>query len=157
MIKNYRKKSVCYGWLAMLAAALTALALVSPVRAESEQDKLVKSVTTWLNVVDDGKYVESWKNFSDWFKERMPEQQWVQLLNATRPGLGKNLRRELNSVMPLKQLPTNPDGSALRDGDFRIVMFSSSFENMRNAAEIVTLEKSANGEWKVSGYFVQPR
>lgn len=157
MIKNYRKKTVCYGWLAVLAAALTVTALVAPARAESEQDKVVKSVTAWVKIIDDGKYAESWQAGSAWFKKQVPEQQWGKLLAATRPALGKNLRREVNSVMPMKQLPVKPDGSELRDGEFLVVIFSSSFENMKDATEVVTFEKVADGGWKADGYYIKPK
>jgi hypothetical protein len=154
MIKNYRKKSACYGLLGILTAALMAIALVVPARAESDQDKVMKSMVVWLEKNDDGKYAESWQDASELFRENVSKETWVKQMESGRPGLGKCLQRKANSVMPMTELPS-PSGPM--KGDFLMVNFYTDFANAKNLAELVTFEKDANGEWKVSGYYIKPR
>ncbi|MDR1305786.1 MAG: M56 family metallopeptidase [Verrucomicrobiales bacterium] len=56
MIKNYRQKSACYGMAGLLAAALMAVAMVVPARAETEEEVLQKQALAFMQLCDDGKY-----------------------------------------------------------------------------------------------------
>ena len=42
-------------------------------------------------------------------------------------------------------------------GEWVIMQFESSFENLKSATETVTFTKEADGTWKAAGYLIRPR
>jgi beta-lactamase regulating signal transducer with metallopeptidase domain len=155
MIKNHGKKPGCYGLVAIVSAALAVTALVAPARAESEQDQAVKSMTAWLEKIDNEKYAESWKAASEFFQKNAPEDVWAKQLSSFRPALGKCVKREVHSALTVKELPL-PSGGTVK-GDFLMVTFHTDFANAKKLAERVTFEKSADDEWRSAGYYIVPR
>jgi hypothetical protein len=41
------------------------------------------------------------------------------------------------------------------DGDYAVIQFSTEFAHKRTARETVTPMRDADGEWRVSGYFIR--
>ena len=50
---------------------------------------------------------------------------------------------------PATELPGAPDG------EYVVFQFSTAFEHKRAAVETVTPMMDADGQWRVSGYFVR--
>ena len=157
MIKNYRKKSAGYGVMGICVAALMAVALVVPARAESEEELVLKQATAWMQLTDEGKYGEAWNETSDWFKSQITKDTWQKLCAGTRPGLGKLLKREKANVMKMTSMQAGGGANNIRRGDFMALMFNSSFENLTSATEVVGYEKNGDGKWIPNGYYVKPR
>jgi len=118
--------------------------------AESGKEEAAVSATQkWLSLVDDGKYIESWKEAAEYFQNAMKQDQWDQSLQAVRKPLGKLLSREVKSKSYTTSLPGAPDG------EYVVIQFETSFENKKSAVETVTPMLDKDGKWKVSGYFIQ--
>ena len=104
--------------------------------------------TSWLEVVDSGKYANSWQQAGAFFQENVPEALWVSKLEQVRTPLGIVKSREGISRQVLTSIPQLPDG------EYVILEFQTDFENKANSIETVTLKKSAE-QWQVIGYFIQ--
>lgn len=115
-------------------------------------DKEIEAVTAaedWLALVDAGKYGDSWKAASGYFKNAVKQGQWEQSLKAVRPPLGKLVSRKLLSKTFMTSLPGAPDG------EYLVIQFDTSFQNKKSAVETITPMKEKDGKWRVSGYYIK--
>lgn len=104
----------------------------------------------WLTQVDYGKYGESWDQASKFFQSRLTRQQWIQALDKVRTPLGQVQSRKLKSATYTTDVPNAPAG------EYVIIQYRTSFQNMNEAIETVTPMLEKDGTWKVSGYFIKP-
>jgi hypothetical protein len=117
---------------------------------DSEKGKAaVAAAEEWLTMVDDGKYVESWKEAAQYFKNAVKQEQWEQSLQAVRNPLGKLISRQVKSKTYMTSLPGAPDG------EYVVIQFKSSFENKKSAIETVTPMMDKDSKWRVSGYYIR--
>jgi hypothetical protein len=118
--------------------------------AEADKVKLaLSSAETWLSLVDEGKYADSWNEAAGYFKGAVKQEQWQEMLKAARRPLGKVISREVKSKSYHTSLPGAPDG------EYVVIQFDTSFENKKSAIETVTPMKDKDGKWRVSGYFIK--
>ncbi len=120
--------------------------------AAGDSDKgkaAVAAAEEWLTMVDDGKYVQSWKEAAQYFKNAVKQEQWEQSLQAVRNPLGKLISREVKSKTYTTSLPGAPDG------EYVVIQFKSSFENKKSAIETVTPMMDKDAKWRVSGYYIR--
>ncbi len=103
----------------------------------------------WLAQVDQGQYAESWGTAASYFKNAVPEGQWVQSMKGARQPLGKMISRRLKSATFSTNLPGVPDGQ------YVVIQYSTSFENKASAVETVTPMRDPDKQWRVSGYFIK--
>jgi hypothetical protein len=130
-----------------LASVLSACVVLA---AEADKVKLaLSSAETWLSLVDEGKYAESWNEAAGYFKGAVKQEQWQEMLKAARKPLGKVISREVKSKSYRTSLPGAPDG------EYVGIQFDTSFENKKSAIETVTPMKDKDGKWRVSGYFIK--
>jgi hypothetical protein len=117
---------------------------------DSDKEKAaVAAAEEWLTMVDDGKYVESWKEAAQYFKNTVKQQQWEQSLQAVRKPLGKRIFRKVKS----KTYKTSLTGAP--DGEYVVIQFETSFENKESAIETVTPMMDKDEKWRVSGYYMR--
>ena len=118
--------------------------------AEADKVKLaLSSAETWLSLVDEGKYADSWNEAAGYFKGAVKQKQWQEMLKAVRKPLGKVISREVKSKSYHTSLPGAPDG------EYVVIQFDTSFESKKSAIETVTPMKDKDGKWRVSGYFIK--
>ena len=103
----------------------------------------------WLSLVDQGKYAESWETAAAYFKNAVPEKQWLQSMKGARQPLGKLVSRKLLSARFSTSLPGAPDGR------YVVIQYTTSFENKSSAVETVTPMLDDDQKWRVSGYFIK--
>ncbi len=103
----------------------------------------------WLSLVDQGQYAESWGTAASYFKNAVPEKQWLQSMKGSRQPLGKTISRRLMSATFTKSLPGTPDGQ------YVVIQYATSFENKASAVETVTPMRDPDKQWRVSGYFIK--
>jgi hypothetical protein len=132
--------------LAGMCYLLLCWAAVAEHRAEEEA---LGAAETWLTLVDDGKYSESWETASDLFRSAVTQEQWERALNATRKPLGRCTARRLRWRRHTTSLPGAPDG------EYVVIQFEASFEKKKAAVETVTPMVDEDGEWRVSGYYLK--
>lgn len=132
-----------------LTAGLT-FSIAVPARADQEQgQQAAAAAETWLELVDEGKYEESWDQAAELFKRSVPKKEWSRTVAAGREPMGKLISRELSSKKYSTTLPGAPDG------EYVVIQFATSFENKKSAVETVTPMKDPDGAWRVSGYFIK--
>ena len=83
------------------------------------------------------------------FKAAVSQEQWVQMLKATRAPLGKVISRKVKSAVYKTSLPGAPDGK------YVVIQYESSFEHKASAIETVTPLLGDDGQWRVSGYYIR--
>jgi hypothetical protein len=116
---------------------------------EDEKKAAIAAAETWLELVDEGKYGESWENAAAFFKRVVTTQQWLQQIEPIRNALGKVQLRELKGAEYRTALPGAPDG------EYVVIQFTSSFEHKKKAVETVTPMLDDDGTWRVSGYYIE--
>ncbi len=116
---------------------------------ETAEKEAVKASESWLSLVDEGKYSESWEEASQYFKVAVSKKQWRASLIAVRTPLGKVISRKLKSQQYSRSLPDAPDG------EYVVIQYNTSFENKRSAVETITPMLDKDGIWRVSGYYIK--
>jgi uncharacterized membrane protein len=113
------------------------------VRAQAQTAALA-----WLGAVDAGHYTESWDTAATLFRNAVPEARWVSNVSALRGRLGSLKSRNVASMRFASSLPGAPDG------EYVVIKFTTSFEHEAAATETVTPMKDSDGQWRVSGYYI---
>jgi len=138
------RRIVCF---AVIGLVLGTAALMAD---ESDRGKAaVASAEEWLGIVDEGNYIESWKESSEYFQQAIKQDQWEQAVQAVRKPLGKLVSRKVMSASYRTSLPGAPDGQ------YVVIRFNTSFENKKTAIETVTPKMDKDGMWRVSGYYIK--
>ena len=132
-----------------LALVLVLLPIATMAQTVDQETEAVTAAEGWLALVDAGKYGESWKAASGFFKIAVPQGEWEQSLKAVRSPLGKLVSRKLLSKTYMTSLPGAPDG------EYLVIQFETSFQNKKSAIETITPMKEKDGKWRVSGYYIK--
>jgi len=122
--------------------------MVFAVEAEKEK-AAVHASEKWLQLIDNGKYDQSWDEAALFFKNAVIKEQWNHSLNSARKPLGKLISRKVNTTTYRTSLP-----GAL-DGEYVVIQFNAIYENKKSATETVTLMLEKDGKWRVSGYYIK--
>jgi Fe2+ transport system protein B len=123
---------------------------VSPVFADAKAEQAAVAVAgAWLNLVDQGRYGDSWQQAASLFQTAVNKEQWAASLQTIRQSLGKVISRKLNKKQYTHSLPGAPDG------EYVVLEFYTVFEKKKNAVETVTPMLDSDGQWKVSGYYIR--
>jgi len=131
---------------------LCCLFLFTAFAEAGQADKEKAAVTAaekWLSLVDGGKYAASWNESAGFFRNAINRDQWEQSLTAVRKPLGRVISRKVAGKTYATSLPGAPDG------EYVVIRFTTSFEHKKSAVETVTPMREANGEWRVSGYYIK--
>lgn len=115
----------------------------------SAEKAAVSAANTWLTLIDNGKYNDSWNEAAEVFKTAISGKQWEQALQKVRKPLGKNISRKLISKSYRTSLPGAPKGK------YVIIRFKSSFKNKKSAIETITPMMNKDGKWQVAGYYIK--
>jgi len=116
---------------------------------EMPEKKAVEASNSWLKLIDNGRYSESWKTAADFFKNAVSKELWNQSLNALRKPLGKVIKRDVKSKHYTTSLPGAPDG------EYVVIQYKTVFENKKSSIETVTPMLDKDGKWRVSGYYIK--
>jgi hypothetical protein len=123
-----------------------------PCFGETEAEKkqaAQDAATSWLALVDQGKYGESWEQAAEYFKNAVSKEDWIQAVTAAREPLGAMQSRSVKNSRLAETLPGAPDGL------YCLFQFSTSFANKKQAVETVTPMVDTDGTWRVSGYYIK--
>lgn len=129
---------------------LFCLAAINPALADAKAEQAaISAAGAWLNLVDRGRYSDSWQQAASTFQTVVNKEQWATSLQAIRQSLGKVISRKLNKKQYTQTLPGAPDG------EYVVLEFFTVFEKKKNAVETVTPMLDSDGYWKVSGYYIR--
>ncbi len=133
----------------ILAVVSLFIVMIVPALAQDEAPAAEQSAAlAWLDLVDAGRYQESWREAAQLFRDQMPAENWSRLVAGVREPIGTLKSRRLQSSREAGALPGAPDG------DYMILQFLSSFANKAHAQERVTLMREG-AEWRVAGYYIR--
>ncbi len=137
---------------ALLAALALPLAATEPDEApdhSAAEAEAVAAAAAWLELVDEGKYAESWEEAAPYFRQAVERQQWIRSLEAVRTPLGEMRQRRLVSKAYTRALPGAPDG------EYVVLQFATSFARKSEAVETVTPMRCDDGVFRVAGLFIK--
>jgi hypothetical protein len=131
-------------------SALSLTGLARPLAADcASEDEAEDAAAAWLQVVDDGRYGQSWQEASPAFKEAITKEQWLQALGAARAPLGSCLSRKRVARRLVESLPGAPKGP------YVVIQYASEFQKKTGAVETITPALGSDGRWRVAGYFIK--
>jgi len=142
--------------IGVISLFMMMFALLSITRVEGVEPELLKkyvadsqaATNSWLALVDQGKYGESWDAASKTMQWTIKRDEWIKNLDGVRKPLGAVKSREILDV----RTATNPQG--LPQGEYMIFVYNTSFANKDKAYELVTLIQENDGSWRVLTYQV---
>jgi hypothetical protein len=102
----------------------------------------------WLSLMDDSNYGEAWNQAGSYMRGKITADQFHTQVSGVREPLGAMATRTIRSVQLTKTLP------GMRDGQYAVVQFDSSFAHKAAAIETVALT-SEKGGWSVVGYHIK--
>jgi len=105
--------------------------------------------SVWIELIDNEMYSESYFETSELLKKKVTEQSWVEQLTETRKPLGAVNTREVASVKYLNKLVGLPDG------EFVIVIYTSTFANGQSRLESITSVHDTDSKWRIVKYFIK--
>ncbi|MBT3584535.1 MAG: DUF4019 domain-containing protein [Halobacteriovoraceae bacterium] len=115
----------------------------------SPEKRGTEAASTWVTLIDQEKYGDSWKTASRLFKNSLSSKAWSKQIAPIRKKLGKLIRRSYKSATYYPKLPNAPAGK------YVVVLFKVDFENQKNLTETITPMLDADGVWRVSGYYIK--
>jgi hypothetical protein len=139
------RRSASLALVCGLFLACTGWAVAQDPNATSAQIQARK----WLELTDRGDALASWQAAGKQFQNQMTAARWATLLKRLRAPLGASVERTVRST----QFTRNFSG-ATPDGDYALLEFRSSFANRTGSGETLTLEREADGTWRVIGYTI---
>jgi hypothetical protein len=124
---------------------------IGPAHADEKAavEQARKGADTWLKLVDDGKYRESWKQAAAFFKDHVTADRWEQMVSGARKPLGALVSRKFQLAKYSTSLPGAPDGQ------YVVIQYDTVFENKQSAVERITPMLDKDGQWRVAGYFIK--
>jgi hypothetical protein len=136
--------------LRTVAAALIVLAVTPRSTYVQESNAAAQaSAESWLALVDEQHYEDSWRAAATFFKNAVTAEKWQEAVRIARSPLGSMKSRTVRSVTSANTLPGAPDG------EYVVFQFDTSFERKAAALETVTTIHEVDGQWRVAGYFVR--
>ena len=137
----------------LLATLVLCAALCLPAAlaraADNEEAQAIEAATKWLALCDAGRYAESWREASSFFRGAITEKALTDALTGIRKPLGAVKDRTRQSSVLARSLPGAPDGS------YVVLTYDTAFANKANAVETVTFMLDKDGSWRAAGYFIK--
>ena len=137
-----------YGYYVVDATATSSPAAISQGQAAASMIEALQVAKTYLDDIDNGHYVESWKKGDPIFQKTISNKEWAIALQKARTPLGTVTSRVLKDEKPAK------DPAGLPAGNYMVVEYTTSFTNAPSSGELLTLHQGADGKWKVLTYKV---
>jgi hypothetical protein len=134
--------------LMRLCAVLCLLCLASAALGQDPRTIAVQSAArAWLGDIDRGDAQGAWKAASKKFQAALSAEAWAAELNKAQDKLGRATQRTVGPTRFASSFPGLPDG------DYAQILFRTVFAKKPDAGEQLTLEREADGQWRVVGYF----
>jgi Protein of unknown function (DUF4019) len=103
----------------------------------------------WLQLVDTGKYAESWEQAAAFFRSAISKESWMEAATKTRQPLGKLKTRQIKYTQATDKLQGAPSGQ------YFLMQAEAKFEAKDSAKEVISLMLEKDGKWRIVGYYVQ--
>ena len=134
----------------LVVLIVTGITMICSAADSSKKEAIaIQAATNWVQLVDNGKYGESWDTAATVFKKAISRDKWQQAMKQVREPLGQLVSRTVKSATYATSLPGAPDG------EYVVIQFVTSFANKKGAVETVTPMMDTDGKWHVSGYYIR--
>jgi hypothetical protein len=131
-------------------AVLAVLALAPPALAQDPRaSEAQNAARAWLAYTDALDGPGSWQRAGGKFRDAMPVDRWTDALTKQREPRGKAERRTIVSTQFPRQIP------GFEPGDYALVVLRTDFAKRPDSEESVTLQREADGVWRVVGYYIR--
>lgn len=131
-----------------LLAALLVMGLASAAFAQDPRTIAVQSAArAWLAFIDRGDARGAWDAAGKKFQAALTPELWAKELEKQRAEYGKSAERTVGPTRFQNSIPGMPDGQ------YAQILFRTRFANKPDGSELLTLEREADGQWRVIGYF----
>ena len=130
-------------WLLVILPAPSALAT-----SDAEKPSAL-AAQSWVSLIDDGNYSQSWKEAAASFQGAVKEKAWEDSMKKFRQPLGALVSRKVKTT----QSATSPPGAPA--GQYMLMQFETSFKEKNPAIETVTFVLEKDGKWKAAGFFIK--
>ena len=139
----------------LLTFVVLASLKLAPLAAQQPQDSAavqlaLSATTTWLALLDQGKYEQSWDAAAPAFQSAVTKTAWTQALSQARGPFEPFGARTLLGTRYAETLPGAPPGP------YVVVQYQTKVAGDRQVVETITPMRTPDGSWRVSGYFVRP-
>jgi hypothetical protein len=135
--------------LLVALVGLLALAAGSALAQDPRASEVQKAARAWLALADAGDVQGSWKAGGKKFQESLDLESWEEALQKVRTPLGQMMGRSVLATRFLNAVPGGPDG------DYAQILYDTTFLEVGPSRETVTLEREADGVWRVIGYYIR--
>jgi hypothetical protein len=134
----------------LAALGLAFFACVATLSAQDTAKTTVQGIARdWLVMIDRGDGGAGWDAAAGQFRGAITRERWLDALAQVRAPHGEVLQRAVLSTRFDKSFPGAPEG------DYAFVIFRTSFAKRADGQETVTLEREADGVWRVLGYTIR--
>lgn len=133
-------------------AALFAMALAGALPAAAQDPRASEAqaaALAWLALADADDAAATWQQSSRRFREAITQDAWSASLKSARGRFGAVGQRTRQSV----QVPA--PGKDTPPGEFLVVVFRTGFAQKPQGVETLTMEREADGKWRVVGYLIR--
>jgi hypothetical protein len=134
---------------ALVALGLWVAAWVLPVAAQDPRVSEAQAVARdWLKLTDAGNATASYGAAGAKYRAALTQEQWTKALASARTPFGAVVQRAFANGRTGR-----PEGAP--EGESAILLFRTTFEKKTDAAETMTVEREADGKWRVIGYSIR--
>jgi len=130
---------------------VAALCLASLAVSAAAQDPRTTAVQTaaraWVQYIDRGDAQGAWDAAGKKFQAAMTKELWAGELKKAQTQLGKMQQRTVGPARFQRKIAGMPEG------EYAQLLFRTIFANKPDGSESLTLEREADGQWRVIGYF----
>jgi len=133
--------------LRLIAVLCLACAAGGAVAQDPRMTAVQTAARTWLAIVDRGDAKAAWDAGGKKFRSTLSAAQWAEALAKERTLNGAVTRRTVGPARFHASVPGLPEGEYVQ------ILFRTSFAKKPNGRESLTLEREADGQWRVIGYF----
>jgi hypothetical protein len=135
----------------VLAAAAFAAIAFSPTSAAQDprRNEAVAAARDWLVSLDKHDVKQMYATAGKRFRDGINQEKWNLVAESGRQQFGAVKSRTLVSAESPPQTPNRPKG------DFMTVVFRAEFEKRGVGMESLTMEREADGRWRVIGYLMK--
>ena len=134
----------------LAAAALAAVSLALPAAAQDpRKNEAVAAARDWLVLLDKHDIKRLYDASGKRFREGISAEKWAQVAESGRQQFGAVKQRTLVGAESPPETPNRPKG------EFMTVVFRAEFEKRDVGQESLTLEREADGKWRVIGYLMR--
>ena len=141
------RKTVNYLLLTLLLCATTLLPALAQPPVPDEKLAMLAALD-FLELADRDDFAQCWESSSPLFRAKIDKETWLQEVGHMRRQYGENRSRALQFVRPLD--PSSDSGNQ----PSLFLIFRSAFAQ-KTVAEMVTLSKAGEDQWRVAGYSIQ--